>query len=200
MDKPAAAQWLKGIQHAESCMNAVMSIISPELYKNSLAVIEHIQANHEDLFDPVPESRENNWPHPTEALMAWPSVFTGMAVITNRLTPSHRDDHGHHPWYDLLFSGGRHTAAQLKVVDLGATFSYKPGTLVALCGRTFRHQCMDYVGDDRICVAHYMRYDVMDRLNISAKDPDWVLVKPLLDLCNEKFKEDNGALYTLDFA
>ena len=41
----------------------------------------------------------------------WNSVFTGIAVIANRITPRHRDSGGAWCWYDLLFSAGTHRQA-----------------------------------------------------------------------------------------
>ena len=126
----------------------------------------------------------------------WPSVFSGFAVISNRITPSHRDDKGHHPWYDILFSGGRHTHAWLETPDIGASFLYKLGCLVGICGKTLRHAVLDYEGTDRFCIAHYMRYPVVQRIKPRAKDAGWVGMDPFLAMCHGEFQEQNRFKYT----
>ncbi len=195
MDKPDIHPWLKNLQHTEECINTVLSVIAPDLFNRALEAIEEIKARPGYHFGEVAKTRQKVWPSALKSVQLWPTVFSGLAVITNRKTPSHRDDSGHHPWYDVLYSGGRHRKANLKVVDFNATFNYKPGFLVALCGRTFRHQVMDYEGPDRICIAHYMRYDVMERMKLKAKDAEWVPMETLFSLCHEDFQANNLCHY-----
>ncbi len=196
MGKPAVQPWLINIQHTEECINSVLSVIAPALFNRALEAIEEIKARPDHYFGEVAESRAKAWPATLKAVQLWPTVFSGVAVITNRKTPSHRDDGGHRPWYDMLYSGGKHTKAKLKVVDFNATFNYKPGSLVALCGKTFRHQDMEYEGPDRICLAHYMRFDVMERMMLKAKGAEWVPMETLFLLCNEDFQTNNLCHYT----
>lgn len=90
----------------------------------------------------------------------WSSVFSGIAVICNRVTPAHYDTKGYDESYDVLLTGGQYTDCWIKVEELDAEFLYNPGTLVGLCGKVFKHGVEDWAGGDRICYAHFIRDDV----------------------------------------
>ena len=184
-------EFIRGIQHLEVCLNALFSIIAPDLYKLGVAAIQKLHREHNILFSDPPQSREKEWTQVMNNVALWPTVFSGLAVIANRVTPAHRDDNGYYPWYDLLYSGGLHTKALLKVPDLNKTFLYKPGTVTAICGAIFRHQVKVFTGEDRVCFAHYMRFGVIDRMQLPVRDPDYVLADPLLEACDPKFVKRN---------
>ncbi|KAG2108757.1 uncharacterized protein F5147DRAFT_549234, partial [Suillus discolor] len=56
----------------------------------------------------------------------WPSEFSGLEVIVNRETPSHRDPGASPSFYDLLVSLGKAHHAILALPDLGAELAYPP--------------------------------------------------------------------------
>jgi len=64
------------VQHPEVLCNAIMALISLELYDSGLKAIELIK-----------QGREMAKPHPHQQL--WPSIFSGCQVIVNRVTPPH---------------------------------------------------------------------------------------------------------------
>src|SRR5208283_4480797 len=100
------------------------------------------------------------------------STFNGISVIVNRKTPLHRDPGGQMEWYDVLLAAGTYTTATLDVPDLGAHFSCKPGTVVVICGRVLQHGVKSWEGGERICYAHFMRNNVLNRQNI--QNSSWV--------------------------
>ena len=165
------------------CINAVMSIISPQLFKGALQGITNVQEDPFEYFkeDINPESLRNS--------QAWSSIFTGISVITNRKTPSHRDGKGHVEWYDLLYSGGYHTKAKFRIPEFETSFAYQPGTVIALAGRVFRHEVMKWEGKDRLCIAHYMRHEVLERLQQQVRDGKWVTIDRYLKVCEKGFRE-----------
>jgi len=132
------------VQHPEVLCNAIMALISPELYDSGLRAIELIK-----------QGREMAKPHPHQQL--WPSIFSGCQVIVNRVTPPHRDAGGCPTHYDLLVSAGTHTQAKLGVPELGVHLSYRPGDVVAVGGKVFLHEVGDWSGGERVCVSHYMK-------------------------------------------
>src|SRR5882672_253709 len=81
------------VQHSEVLCNAIMALISRELYNSGLNAIELIK-----------QGREMAKRHPHQQL--WPSIFSGSQVIVNRVTPPHRDSGGCPMHYDLLVSAG----------------------------------------------------------------------------------------------
>lgn len=95
---------------------------------------------------------------------SWVSAWSGISIIVNRVTPSHRDPGAACSVYDLLVSGGTHTQCSLDVPDIGASFSYLPGTVVGVCGKVLRHKVEGWEGGERICAAHFIKDAVHDRL------------------------------------
>jgi hypothetical protein len=96
----------------------------------------------------------------------WPSIFTGIAVIVNRITPPHTDRGGEPEWYDLLVSAGSSQKAVLKLDELDAELEYRPGTIVLLCGKCLTHSVDSWGEGDRICLAHFLKANVFKRLGI----------------------------------
>jgi hypothetical protein len=156
LSKDGVQDWLDGIAGAENDLNALMSLIAPDLYDTGKASISMIQEEHEN--------------HPN--LSKWSSIFTGISVIVNRKTPPHRDAGGCIEWYDLLVAAGTYRKAYLKLHDLRGRLLYNPGTVVAVCGKLFRHSVEDWSGGERICYAHYMRNNVIYRQGLQK--PVWV--------------------------
>jgi len=155
------------VQHSEVLCNSIMALISPELYDSGLKAIELIK-----------QGREMAKRHPHQQL--WPSIFSGSQVIVNRVTPPHRDSGGCPMHYDLLVSAGTHTQAKLGVPELGVHLSYRPGDVVALCGKVFLHEVEDWSGGERVCVSHYMKDNVHERLEVHR--PNWPREEDYLSL------------------
>ncbi|KAH9037002.1 hypothetical protein EDB85DRAFT_1861756 [Lactarius pseudohatsudake] len=73
---PAALEWLDRATESNSIMSAILAVIHPELYdagRNTLKVLR----GHSEI-------------QPQEILHQWTSVYSGISVICNRLTPTHR--------------------------------------------------------------------------------------------------------------
>ena len=136
-----------------------MALVSPDLFSVGERTISRLKD---------PSSGLHHF-HPN--LDLWTSIFSGVQVIVNRDTPSHRDSGAAPPMYDLLVSAGTHTSAALELLDLKAEFSYGPGTMVALSGRVLRHKVMGWEGGERICLAHFVKDAVHDRLGL--RRPPW---------------------------
>jgi len=144
-----------------------MAIISPELFDSGLKAIELIK-----------QGREMAKPHPHQQL--WPSIFSGSQVIVNWVTPPHRDSGGCPTHYDLLVSAGTHTQAKLSIPELGVHLSYRPGDVVAVCGKGFLHEVGDWSGGERVCMSHYMKDNVHERLEV--QHPNWPKEQDYLSL------------------
>ena len=99
----------------------------------------------------------------------WQSIYTGIQIISNRITPRHRDSKGRPEWFDLLASFcGAGSKPHLLVEDLGLDLEYSSGTVVGLCGTVFEHEVQAWGGGDRVCYAHFMREAVWRRLDVSS--------------------------------
>jgi hypothetical protein len=152
--------WMAAIEPSELIFNAITALTHQSLYTAGLLAVTKIRDG---------ETIENMETH--ENAKEWTSVYTGIAVIVNRITTRHRDAGGCPEWYDLLASCGTHTNAELAIPELDATFSYSPGTVIEICGKVLSHSVGRWEGGERICMAHYMRNMVHDRLNIDK--PTW---------------------------
>src|SRR3982751_3803615 len=100
---PKIAPFLQATLFTETLLNAVVAMTAPDLFHCGVQAITELKRM--EL-------------HPNTCL--WPSIFSGMGVIVNRATPRHRDKGGALPHYDLLFSAGEHTDAELCLPDISA--------------------------------------------------------------------------------
>jgi hypothetical protein len=129
----------------EKFLNLTLSLIHPELFKCGLEILQKLRQS--ELTK--------------EIALEWQSVYTGIAIICNRITPSHRDTKGRLEWYDTLLNySGSGTRPQLLIKDLGLELKYSSGTVVSLCGTALEHEVRHWGGGDRVCYAHFMRESV----------------------------------------
>ena len=130
-----------------------MALVAPEQYNFGRSAIDQVQAGVA-----MAKTYKN--------VQLWPSIFTAMEVIVNRKTPAHRDKGGCLAHYDLLVSAGTHKQAYMALRELGGQFSYNPGTVLVFAGKVFLHEVMDWEGGKQLCIAHFMKDSVHDRLQI----------------------------------
>jgi hypothetical protein len=143
-----ATAWLQQITPVEKDMDTILQLVAPDLYNAGADAIQKSKALHHDKPN----------------VMAWPSSFSGIAIISNRMTIPHRDSGGWSSCYDLLLAGGNYGHSTLDVPDLNAKFVYNPGTVIAISGKVLRHSINGWQGGERLCIAHYMRNNVHHRL------------------------------------
>lgn len=155
-----AANWMEKSHDFETFLNLTLSLINPDLFQTGLESLRKLQ-----LLESAKEVAEE-----------WQSVYTGIAIITNRITPPHRDSKGRPEWYDLLLNYCESGAAsRLLISDLGLDLDYRSGTVVGLCGSILQHEVRSWGDGDRICYAHFMREAVRKRLEIPPAG--WVYQK-----------------------
>jgi len=54
----------------------------------------------------------------------------------------------------------------LDLLELGGHMFYMARDVVAVCGKRFLHEVGDWLGGERVCVSHYMKDNVHERLEI----------------------------------
>jgi hypothetical protein len=155
MKSDASALFLTGVSGVEHLVNAITSLVAPEMFSSSVAALKYIAE--------VPGVMADNQP-----TVDWPSCFSAMELIVNRRTPPHTDAHGSPESYDLLLTGGSYKESQLDVETLGASLCYPPGTVVALAGRALTHAVPTWSGGgaERYCIAHFIRDNVHERTGV----------------------------------
>ncbi|KAJ2911642.1 hypothetical protein MD484_g8772, partial [Candolleomyces efflorescens] len=138
------------LMEINALIGALLSIIHPTLYNLQMDVLERLAGGQVEVNDP-------------EVMMdlfeTWSTPFNGLAVITNRETPYHRDTKGGQRTFDILTTFGTYTGGRLHVPLLSAHFIYGPGTGIILPGFVFEHGASRTDGE-RICLASYIRPNV----------------------------------------
>ncbi|KAF8221959.1 hypothetical protein L208DRAFT_1224715, partial [Tricholoma matsutake] len=97
--------------------------------------------------------------------------FSGYSLISNCITPMHRDNNSQGPWYNCLTTiGDYEKGAWLKLKNLGLELDYPLGTMVFLLGKVIRHG-MSEINGNQVCIAQYMRDNVHERMRMRL--PEW---------------------------
>lgn len=143
-------------------MGALLSIVHPQLYRTGRAAFMKI------VNDP---SLVKEGDAVLEILKLWTSPFSGYGLISNCTTPLHRDNNSQGAWFDFLTTIGPYSGSRLMLHNLGLEVQYDSGTMVALLGKLIRHGTTEASGS-RICIAQYMRDNVLERLGMEA--PGWI--------------------------
>jgi len=153
-------------------MNAALASCARELYQIGAEAMEMLKQG----------DGLHTW---YEDINLWPSVYSGIQAIINRTTPCHRDSGAAAPVFDLLVSAGTHRSAAMTLGDIQAKLSYMPGTIILVCGRVLRHEVPTWKGGERICIAHFMRDNVHERLCLPR--PKWVSMDSYRDMMSFQF-------------
>ena len=88
----------------------------------------------------------------------WQSVYTGINIISNWVTPAHKDSKERAQLYDLLTNYCHQDEAagstpRLLIKDLGLDLRYSSGTVVGFCRSVFQHEVASWGARDRVCQA-----------------------------------------------
>lgn len=153
---------MKSTAESFALMGAFLYIAHPELYAAGRQVFRAIGENPSLIEESTAV---------LDILQYWTSPFSGYSVISNRVTPFHRDNYSRAQWYDLLATTGPYEGARLMLANIGVELQYDAGTMVALCGKILRHGVPETAGD-RVCIAQWMRDNVHSRAKVKA--PGWM--------------------------
>lgn len=115
-------KWLEVMSSTEYFWNAITAVIAPDLFRAGCAALPKLLGQTRPTQKSVPLSR-------------WPSIFSGLELIVNRVTLSHRDPGGAPSHYDMLVSLGIGHDAIFGIEDVGAELVYSPGTMVYIAGK-----------------------------------------------------------------
>lgn len=146
-----SSDWIHLTNEVERFLNLTLSLTHPDLFKSGLLMLQRLR--HMETTKEV--ARE------------WQSVYNGVSIISNRLTPSHRDSKGRPQWFDTLLSYSEASSRpRLLINDLGLDLNYCSGTVVSFCGTVLKHEVQSWGDGDRVCFAHFMRESVRERLDV----------------------------------
>ncbi|KAG1845638.1 hypothetical protein F4604DRAFT_1688621 [Suillus subluteus] len=126
-------QWLGALTTSELLWNSITAAVAPDLFESGFSAFSKV----------VKEVRRRK---KNSALVdSWPSIFSGLEIIANRTTFSHRDPGGSPSLFDLLVSLGRNHHATLSLADVHAELDYSPGAMVYIAGRVLEHSTLDFM-------------------------------------------------------
>ena len=158
-------EWLNTNIRFLFIMTAVLAVVHPHQYNAGFEMLTNMRCHPNMLREPDALLR---------VLSAWHFPFTGVSIICNRQTPAHRDAQANPYWYDVLATLGSYEDLDFHLTGLGLSFSYRPGTVVALCGKILCHAAEKIQQGDRVCFAWFMRDDVRKYLGVGGDQPSTV--------------------------
>ena len=153
--EPAALDWLYTISESNAIVSAILAVIHPKLYDAGWETAKRL--------------RDTPGTGAKDVLCRWASVFSGVAVISNRITEPHRDGSSRDNWYDILVTLGSYRNCNLELPGLGVSLEYGPGTVVGILGKVLQH-AVPYFEGDRVCYAYFMRDNVLEWANVPCSD------------------------------
>jgi hypothetical protein len=159
--RPEILSWLENISGLSALSGALLRVTHPELFEMGIRCYKIIKNSPNEFVKPEEI-------HDLIALLDhWCTPFHSYSTIVNRQSPAHRDSKSRVPWQDILFSVGRYSGAVMKFPGLGLSFKYETGTGLIFSRRLIQHEVTPHAGD-RVCVAHYFRYRVQEKLCVEA--------------------------------
>ncbi|KIM43470.1 hypothetical protein M413DRAFT_9523 [Hebeloma cylindrosporum] len=156
----AAGRWLGAMMESSALIGGILSLVHPDLYHAGRDLILHLDQNPGSVDRPD---------RLRDILLAWTAPFQGLSVISNRVTPAHRDINAARESMDVLVALGKYRNGTLNLPGIGVALQYNPGTVAVLAARLLLHSAE--CDGERACVAYYMREKVQQRLGIAQ--PGW---------------------------
>ena len=147
--------WLAALSTTESLWNAITAASMPDLFQAGSAAMSKV-------LQEVSSSKSQK----STAASTWPSIFSGLEVIANRVTLSHRDPGGSPTLHDLLVSLGVGHNAKITLADVRAELDYFPGTMLFISGIVLEHAVGPWDLGERFVIAHFMKDKVHDRMGV----------------------------------
>ncbi|KAG2029992.1 hypothetical protein BDR03DRAFT_1017653 [Suillus americanus] len=171
--------WVAALSITEFFWNAITAAVAPDLFKAGSTAISDILQELSSNQDSLPPASR------------WPSIFSGLEVIVNRVTLSHRDAGGSPTLFDLLVSLGTGHTATMKLADVQAELDYFPGTMLYIAGRVLEHSVGPWVDGERFVIAHFMRDKVHDRMGVPR--PNFPMQSFFLEMVGKEKKGRESA-------
>ncbi|TFY52108.1 hypothetical protein EVJ58_g10194, partial [Rhodofomes roseus] len=138
--RESGLHFLDEMAETNALMAAILSVIHPEQFQIGVRA-------HQTLGNAEPLR---------EVLAHWPSCFTALQVINNRVSPLHTDPGAPYPAFDVIASIGDYTGGHIILPTLPVDFQQPPGSVLAFCARMLPHSVEKFVGD-RISFAWFMK-------------------------------------------
>jgi hypothetical protein len=100
-------------------------------------------------------------------------ILSGLEIIANHVTFSHRDSGNHH--------------ANLALADLHAELDYSPRAMVYIAGWVLEYSVGPWLNGEQVIIAHFMKDVVHDRVGVSR--PSFSMQHFFLELVGGKSRK-----------
>ncbi|TFK59008.1 hypothetical protein BDN72DRAFT_865503 [Pluteus cervinus] len=153
-------KWVEKMQDTFALVNAISNVLHPDQHDIGKQAMEKLRKEPNRV-------KEGN--RAKDVLTGWTSVFSAIAIVLNRETPTHRDMQSPATGLDVMLTVGPYSEAWMVLETLGVDLLYRSGTMVALSGSLIPHgvECSE-VG--RLCLSFYMRYAVHENLGLNLME------------------------------
>jgi hypothetical protein len=162
-------KWIRRMQETAALVGGILALIQPNLFNNGVQALKKLYESGHIVHGSTEELRS--------ILEMWTSPFTALSVISNRITPPHRDCKSGRTWMDILVALGNYEEGYAQFPSLGIQVDYQPGTVLGVTSRVVPHAAECF--GDRACIAFYMRENVWNKLAMG--ETTWYNIQDLLD-------------------
>ncbi|KAJ7186676.1 hypothetical protein C8R46DRAFT_1024702 [Mycena filopes] len=96
-----------------------------------------------------------------------PLVFEGREIFMNCETPEHYDTADTNSWA-LFIASGNTRKTKLVTSKMGFTCCYKPGNIIAICGKRVAHTIPKFKDRQHISMACFTHQTLWDQANVEV--------------------------------
>lgn len=139
-NKVSGYEFLDQLRMTMTLVTAIMSVIHPEQYAAGMRMNGELMK--------IDELKE--------VFAHWPSCFTAMQVIANRVSPLHLDPGTPYSAFDALATVGNFTGGHIKFPTLPIDIDQRPGSIAAFAGHLLPHEVTEFKGD-RVSFAWFLK-------------------------------------------
>lgn len=151
--------WLSAMKDHAALLTACLAIMHPDMYL----------AGREAMLKLGKWTEDNEQADMSSILPIWPSVFSVVSVMVNRMSPLHTDMNGRPQLFDLLVTVGDYEDLDIVIPTICRSFRYAPGTAIAFSGRMLQHGVRQ-IGDNRAVLSFYMRDNVHQFVDVARSN------------------------------
>jgi hypothetical protein len=144
----------------EEKLNYLIAMVDPVFFGNALAVRSYLRSRPETQM--VAEY--------------WQSIYPCLSIISNGMTPEHRDNRGEPNVYDMLLNIGTSTDLKFNIPELKIACEYTPGTVIFIYGHGLGHEVPKWGMGERCGYAHFIRgshFEDARRAGYNIKPSKW---------------------------
>jgi hypothetical protein len=151
--------WLLSMKDHAAILSACLAVMHPDMYK----------ASRETMLQLGRWTEDKEQGDMKAILPIWPSIFSVVSVMVNRMSPLHTNINGRPQLFDFLLTVGDYSELDMVIPTVSRRFRYTPGTAIAFSGRLLQHGVRQ-IADDRAVLSFYMRDNVHEFVDVARSN------------------------------